>query len=322
MIQTLDQDDRDQQQCALEGCEVPIVRSSGGGRPRLYCCDAHRAEARRRRMSGTPAGGDSPVADALSLLSQAMGRLEHLEEAPAGLSARDESAIADARARATAEVLQAQQLAAEAARRAAAAEAQLAHERAVWEEAHAALTEQRDRDRQVAETLTAALDGARAELAAELLHHHEDVEALGARLEATVAAHAGERAAWEETLDSCRAERAAALAALEQAGSRALHAEAAASEAAAALTALDLQLARAQAAAEQAGLRAELASVQAERARADLAAERRHHAAVAGDLRRQLAAVRAGRRTARAAGTGRGARVAGVAVPGHRTATS
>ena len=40
--------------CALPGCGVAVVQPAGGGRKRLYCTNAHRAEARRRRLADSP----------------------------------------------------------------------------------------------------------------------------------------------------------------------------------------------------------------------------------------------------------------------------
>lgn len=173
--------------CALEGCGAPVERRAGGGRPRLYCSDAHRALARRRRLR-QPAGEPDPLVEARALLVRAVERLE--QASAASPAPEDPAAVAEARARATAEVLAAQQVAARAARDGAAARRRLEAERAEWETERRALHARNERDeteiaRLAAETerLAGALEGARAELETELLRHHRDVEELQAALE-------------------------------------------------------------------------------------------------------------------------------------------
>lgn len=161
--------------CALEGCDTPVVRHDGGGRPKLYCCDAHRALARRRRLRSRGAQQDVRQAQAIEALRQAVALVEEAVAVPASSA---EARLAEARAQATAQVLEAQRLAADAARELVTVRRRYEEERARWE---AALTEARQRealDRALADELRAALEGARAELEDELLRHHRDVQAL------------------------------------------------------------------------------------------------------------------------------------------------
>ncbi|MGH9082861.1 MAG: hypothetical protein ACRDWN_05905 [Acidimicrobiales bacterium] len=180
---------------------------SRGGRPRLYCSDAHRAEARRRRLGaeGGAAGEGDSLAGAADLLEQVVERL-HRAAAPAG----PDPALAEERARATAELLRAQELAASAARRAADAEDRLAGERDAWEigraEGLATLAEQ------VAEAdeLRLALEGAERALDEELLRHHADVAEAEERFRAQAAIERTVRAAIEVEVDRLRRELATA----------------------------------------------------------------------------------------------------------------
>lgn len=166
--------------CALAGCDNPVVRPGGGGRPKLYCSNAHRALARRRRLRGTGDQADVGRTQALEALRRAVAGVEEVLSVP---SARLEAELAEARAQATAQVLEAQRQAANAFNELAAArdafEVERSRLRAALDEAHA----QSERDRSDLEELTAALDGAKAELEAELLRHHRDVEALQSELE-------------------------------------------------------------------------------------------------------------------------------------------
>ncbi len=107
--------------CGLAGCDVPVSQPVGGGRHRLHCSNAHRAEARRRRLAGTP---EPAPADALgSVLDRLGGVLDDLRRQEASLRSIDMARravdVARLRADATAEVLAAQQAAAAAAEEAA-----------------------------------------------------------------------------------------------------------------------------------------------------------------------------------------------------------
>jgi len=153
----------------------------------VYCSDAHRAEARRRRLLGRAPewrSGD-PIADARQLILQAAARLDAAERSE---DIVEDAVVAEARVKVTEELLRAQQLAADAARRAADAERQLRRERGEWVATHRALAEGAAHDAATIAELTGALDGARSELEEELVRHHRDVEALDTRLQCSLAA--------------------------------------------------------------------------------------------------------------------------------------
>ena len=184
--------------CALEGCTVPVVRSKGGGRPRLYCSDAHRVEARRRRMGGAPqplAGTDDPLEETRQLLAAAMHSLHQAPRLPSY-----DAVLADARAAATGEVLRAQQAAADAVRRLAEIETRLGEERALWELARQGLDDGRRQDAERIAQLEAALEGSRAALDAELIAHHESLARAEAELGAQRAVLDATRSSLEEQL--------------------------------------------------------------------------------------------------------------------------
>jgi hypothetical protein len=74
--------------CAREGCGNPVAPPARGGRPRRYCCDAHRAADRRARRTSstlTPPAGPDPaelaganpgeIAAQLAALTAALGPL-------------------------------------------------------------------------------------------------------------------------------------------------------------------------------------------------------------------------------------------------------
>lgn len=283
--------------CALEGCDVPVVRHPSGGRPRLYCSDAHRAEARRRRLGATPAARvEDPLGAVHALLIDAVAQIQALPRSPS-----DDALLAEVKAQSTGEVLRAQQEAADALRRASAAETRLADERVSWErtlqERDASLAAQAHR---VSE-LSKALDGARDALEAELLTHHQDLQSLQAALETHRAVHDAACQSWEAELGECRdalsqagAEVAAAAAEARrsEAGAADAHAReraAAARAAAAERRAGDAERTAQDQAATLARLTRELAAVAAERD----AARRERSSLVAEVRRRDLSARRA-----------------------------
>jgi hypothetical protein len=161
--------------CGLEGCRVPLTRQDRGGRAKLYCSDAHRAQARRRRLRTAGAGGEEGGTRALEALRQAAALVEEaLAARPTGLDAQ----MAQARAEATAQVLEAQRVAADATRQLAAARRRFDEEKERLEAALAVERTRAARDRATIDELQSALEGARAELQDELLRHHRDVQAL------------------------------------------------------------------------------------------------------------------------------------------------
>lgn len=298
--------------CALEGCEVPVVQRPGGGRPRLYCSDAHRAEARRRRLgsvrtlSGSSATGGE-LEGVRILLHEALAGLERAEAPP-----RDEALVAAIRAEATAEVLRAQQAAADAARQAAAAHERLAREQGEWQTMLEELTRERAEHSRAVEELSGALEGARAELEQELLRHHGDAEQAESVLQAQRAAHVGDMERVTAELDELRQRLAGAMGAVEQAEQRALHAEHLLAERATVTVELEVRVARAEEQSRQATARLEEAREELARLRTELAGERRHHRAVEADLRRRVAqpsAAGAARSRRRSSETGAAVRI-------------
>jgi hypothetical protein len=161
--------------CALEGCEAPIVQQDRGGRPKRYCSDAHRSLARRRRLRAGGAGHQALAAQAVDALRQAV---TIVEEALASSSSGLDAELVETRAAATAQVLDAHRLAADATRQLEAARRRFDEDRGRLEAALAAGREREARDTRAINELQAALEGARAELEEELLQHHRDVQAL------------------------------------------------------------------------------------------------------------------------------------------------
>lgn len=282
--------------CALEGCDVPVLRQAGkkkGGRPRLYCSDAHRSEARRRRLgsaagrpgatapyasTGAGAEGEPPLDRVRRLLADLVAAVDvaALEAHEAQADRRDDTLVAVIRAEATAEVLRSQQAAADAARQAAAAEKRLAGERGEWQETVRRLVEERSEREQLIEELTGALDGARTELEREILAHHTDLERAESLLQAQRAAHESQAIESAAELDELRTRLGAALLNAEEAGRRAARADEQLADASAAVVQLEVRAARAEEQARQVADRLDEAKAQAERLRRELADERRH----------------------------------------------
>lgn len=288
---------------------MPVVRSASGGRPRLYCSDAHRAEARRRRLGGAPAAPapDDPLGAVRRLLFEASAQLDAAPRLPSY-----DAVLAEARAQATAEVLRAQQAAADALRRAASAEERLAEEGARWAETLREREASLEAQVRRAAELEHALGGARDALESELIAHHEDVHALQAALETHRAVHEAACRSWEAELGEWQGAEAQARAALDAADERARRAEADAADAhgraraaAARAAACDRQTTeaarRAQEAERRAGesdaaaaqLRQELAAVTAERD-----AARRERSGLLVELRRRDVSARRARNAA------------------------
>ena len=254
--------------CALPGCETPIVQSTGGGRRRLYCSDNHRAEARRRRLTAGRGGGDPAAgvgADgAIELLGEALRRLQAGEDRT--ITAAE---LAGVRAQATAAVLAAQQDAAAARRDAADAQQGWVEERAA---ADALRRELADAVAAV-EHARAALDGAQEALAAEVVQHHQDVEAAAHRLAAVTAIHREREAASAAETDRYRTATIAAEARRAAAEEQAAAVSGEATDARRVVAHLELRAARAEMAVEQ--IESRLAQ-----AREDVVAERRRSEAL------------------------------------------
>jgi chromosome segregation ATPase len=282
--------------CALHGCDVPIVRRAGGGRPRLYCSDAHRAEARRRRLNPAAAAGctagdggsshrrDDGLEGARSLLVQALARLDHV----AAGAPQDDARVAAIRAEATGEVLRAQQAAADAARREEDVEARLRRERTEWQETLRSLLGERAEQTRLIEELTGALDGARAELEQELLRHHEDAARADSLLQAQRESHETEIEQLLSGLAETGERLAAALGTAEQAEARAQRAEALLADRTAEGVELEIRSARMEEQSRQAADRLAETKAELDRLRRELTDERRHHRAVEAELRRRM----------------------------------
>lgn len=276
--------------CALEGCDQYVVRQPGGGRPRLYCSDRHRAEARRRRLAaGAAPADDDPVAQVRRLLREALTRLD---QASAGNDAREGARLTAIRAEATGQVLEAQQLAADAARRTEAAWSELEAAHAQWAAQRRALLDERQRAIAALDEATGALDGTRAALDQELVRHHGDVEELTRRLQVQAAAHASA----VSELETLRGSVSDMREALERAERRAAQAEAAAHRNDEARRDLDIRAARAGEQAKQMTARVRQLESDLKQSRKDLVAERRQRGTIVATLRRELASAPRGAR--------------------------
>ncbi|MDQ1391868.1 MAG: hypothetical protein QOF30_845 [Acidimicrobiaceae bacterium] len=284
--------------CALAGCGEPVVQPAGGGRRRLYCSNAHRAEARRRRLADSPqpAPGEllSPALERLgAVLTDLRGYEATLRSIDPGRQAVE---IARVRAEATAEVLAAQQNAANVAEAAARTGEQLAAERTAWEREHsdheaaiaklrAEVSTARDRAASTQDALDAALTAHRADL------DRRDLLAAQA-----AAAHEDEIGRLSEQLDQTRTAVSAAKARADAADQRAAHAEDAyrkaaqhAAETEASMNRLRVDMANAHAAEEAATVRADTAERLLDQARTELQTERNRYDVSLSQLHDQLA---------------------------------
>lgn len=284
--------------CALDGCDVPVLQPAAGGRRRLYCSNAHRAEARRRRLveAPDPAPGDvvgGTVVRLASVLEDLRGFEATLRAVDPGLQSLE---LARVRAEATAEVLAAQQASAKAAEEAARNSERLATERAGWERERTALqgeidglrstaTDARERAASTQEALDAAIGAHRGAL--------DERDQLAAR---AAAAHEQEVARLNEQLERSATALAAAQARAEASDHRASRAEEAARDAVAhaaateaAMSRVKVEIATAQAGMESAAERAAGAERLLEQVRAELHAERERHDVSLSQLHEQLA---------------------------------
>lgn len=277
------------------------MRRPGGGRPRLYCSDTHRAEARRRRLgsrelptdatrysaaSAAPGGATATDLDAgleivRRLLHDAVASLEQLQTAVP----RDDALVATIRAEATAEILSAQQAAADAARQAAANQERLVRERGEWKATLGELHRDNAERLRALEELSGALDGARTELEDELLRHHSDAENAEATLQAQRAAHAAHVEQATAELEELRQRLAAALGAAEHDQRRARRAEESLAVQGTATVELEVRVARAEEQSRHAATRLLETREELAKLRSELAEERRHHRSVEAELR-------------------------------------
>lgn len=293
--------------CALEGCDAAVVQPAGGGRRRLYCSNAHRAEARRRRLATAPEPAPADVLGAaLERLGVVVDDLARHRSALAAVDpSRQAAETARLRAETTAQVLAAQQSAADAAADAARARDELGAERD---------QRQGDRERYEAETeeLRTALSTARANAAAAtdavdqaVIAHREELERRDEAAAKAAAVHEHEVVRLLAELEQSKTALATTEARAQAADDRASRSEAdrqrAVEHAAtveSSLAKARVDLATARSAADAATLRADDLAQRLENAEAELRAERQRHDAGFVELQSQLAELVAQRRPA------------------------
>ena len=290
--------------CGLPGCDVPVVQPAGGGRRRLYCSNAHRAEARRRRLAAAPEQSSPDVLGvSLDRLAGVLDDLTHYRDKLQSIDpTRQAAEAARLRAETTAEVLAAQQASARAADDAAQARDQLAAERAERESDRAS-------HRAEVEELRAALVAARENAASAadaldqaLADHRDELERREQAAAATATAHQEETHRLLGDLEQVRSALAAAEARADAADHRAATSESANKRTADHLARteklvhrLEVDLAKAQAAASSATERAEELARRLDSAQTELEVERQRHGASLAQLHDQLAQLLAQR---------------------------
>jgi chromosome segregation ATPase len=254
MSATVETDDQAQTTCGLPGCDVQFAQVRKGGRPRIYCSDAHRNEANRlKRLSeGAPETDPARVLDGLEEdLVAALSRMRTV--ATGGPNALE---VAKVRAAATAGVLQAQQETEVATEKAVELADELEAARVAWGNERGALQEA------VAGGLVerdAALEevGRQESVLADLRARHAvEMAEIDQRHQTAVAAHTAELADLRELFDREREARARAEARLEDADRRAAEADKRTEVANLELRELEVNTARKDAAAEAAAVRA------------------------------------------------------------------
>ena len=284
--------------CTLDGCDITVVQPAGGGRRRLYCSNAHRAEARRRRLAASP---EAPAADVLgSSLERLAGVLDDLSRHRAELAAvdptRQAAEAARLRADTTAQVLAAQQSAAAAADDAARAGDQLEAERSERRR-------EREEHRHEVEELLAAVATARANAAAAqdeldraLVAHGEELQRRDQLAAKAAASHEDEATGLRSEIKQARTALAEAEARAAAGDDRAARsdaqrrrAEQQAAKVEKRLGDAQVELAKARAAADAATARAGDLAARLEKAEGELQAERNRHDARFTELQDQLA---------------------------------
>lgn len=297
--------------CALEGCGQTVAQPVGGGRRRLYCSNAHRAEGRRRRLAGAP---EPAPADALgSALDRLAGVLDELRRHEATLRSIDPDnhalELARLRAAATADVLAAQQSAASSAEEVGRLGQRLATMREEGEQVRTAAAAESDTLRKSEAAATEAAAAAQKALAGALAAHMVEVEARDQAAARAAAAHEQETTILSDKLDQGRTALATAQARAEAADLRAGAANDAACQAAARAADLETSLehlrhavASAEATATASAVRADAAERLVDQLRTDLQAERSRHDVSLAGLHDQLAELVA-RKPQRRAGT-------------------
>jgi chromosome segregation ATPase len=286
--------------CALAGCGEPVVQSPGGGRRRLYCSNAHRAEARRRRLADNPEPGPADaLGTALDRLAGVLDDLRRHENTVRSIDpARQAFDTARIRAEATAEILSAQQAAAAAAEDASHARDALADERARWDERRGELEAQLEdarrataRARESAASATDALDAAQAA-------HRRELDDRGVAASRAASAHEADMHSLSGELARVRTVAASAEARAEEADRRAAVVVQAERTAVARVHDVERESARLQVAlskaagsAEAAAARAEAAEKALDAARVELGVERERRDAAVEQLSEQLATL-------------------------------
>ena len=284
--------------CALAGCDVAVVQPAKGGRRRLYCSNAHRAEARRRRIAEAPEPQSGElIGPALDRLAAVLGDLRTYEATLRTIDpGRQAVEVAKLRAEATADVLAAQQAAATAAEEAARNAERLATERAAWEDQRSAQQAELEELRAMAAAARQEAASAQDALDAAVALHRGELDERDRLAAHSAATHATEVNRLSEQLDEARTAVAAADARAEAADHRAARAEDAnrrtgehAANTEASLRRLQVDLAKAQAAVASVTTRAETAERLLEDARAELRAERDRNDVRLSQLHEQLA---------------------------------
>jgi len=287
---------------------MAVVQPPGGGRRRLYCSNAHRAEARRRRLADSPESGPGDllgpaVARLASVLDDLRSYKTTLRSIDLGAQAAE---MARVRAQATAEVLAAQQLGATAAEEAARVTARLVTERTAWEADLAAHEAEADELRAAVARSRDAATAAQDALEAAMAAHRAEIDDRDRRAARTETRHQEETNRLSGELDEARIALAAALARADAADHRAATAEHAAraaakqvAEADAVMNRLRIELTSAQAAMDSAAQRAERAERLVDQMRGELAAERDRHDVSLAELHDQLAQLLARQPTGR-----------------------
>ncbi len=275
-----------------------MAQPVGGGRRRLYCSNAHRAEGRRRRLAGAP---EPAPADALgSALDRLASVLDELRGHEAKLRSIDPDRhaleLARLRAEATADVLAAQQLAASSAEEVARLAQRLATVSAEAKQAMTAAEAEIDTLRRSEAAAHEAAAAAQEALTGALAAHALELEARDQAAARAAAAHEQEMTVFADRLDQARTALATVQARAEAADLRAGVADDAAREAAARVTDLEASidhLRQAVASAEATGTatagRADAAERLVEQLRSDLQAERSRHDVSLAGLHEQLA---------------------------------
>ena len=274
-----------------------MIQPARGGRHRLYCSNAHRAEARRRRLAGAPEPAPADALDAS--LERLAGVLEELRAHRDRLRSIDPAhqalEVARLRAEATAGVLAAQEAARTAAESASRAREELATERAVWEDRRRELAAEVENLRATAGAARANAAAAQDALDTSVVAHRAELDGRDRAAARAASAHEAELRRLAGDLDRARTALAAAQARADAADRRAAAADAEAQSAGGQARQagdeahrLALELERAHAAAGLAAARAEAGERQLAEARAELAEERRRHDLGAAELRGQL----------------------------------